>query len=60
LSLVDDEFFYIKETEHKLVPLEEKDGIYNYTRRTEDTFEDLFDDSWKSILAVHDEDGENI
>lgn len=60
LSLVDDEFFYIKETEHKLVPLEEKDGIYNYTRRTEDTFEDLFDDSWKSILAIHDEDGENI
>jgi len=59
MSLADDEFFFVKETgPHKLVSVESHTGIA--PRCTEDTFENLFDNSWKSILAVHDEDGENI
>ena len=31
-----------------------------FTKVTEDTFENIFDNKWTSILAVHDEAGENI
>lgn len=60
MSLVDDEFFFVKETgPMELEPVEEHTGM-SYTKRTVDKLENVFDNSWKSILAVHDEDGENI
>lgn len=60
LEQLDDEFFYVKETEHELEPVELRDGSFSYTRRTTDQFEGLVDDARSSILAVHDADGENI
>lgn len=61
MSLADNEFFTIKETYHELEDVEAKsDGIPSMTKRTKDTLENIFDNSWKSILAVHDEQGENI
>lgn len=59
MSLADDEFFFVKETgPHKLVQTQSHTSIA--PKCTEDTFENLFDNSWRSILAVHDEEGENI
>lgn len=60
LDQLDDEFFYVKETECQLEPVELRDGSFSYTRRTKETFEGLVDDARSSILAVHDADGENI
>lgn len=60
LEALDEDFFYIKETEHELEPVELRDGSFSYTRRTKDIFEGLMDDARSSILAVHDADGENI
>lgn len=61
-DLVDGEYILLKETgPHKLVPVESKDPHKNtFTKVTEDTFENIFDNRWTSILAIHDEDGENI
>ena len=52
----------MKETgPHKLqkVPSGDKQRD-TFTKVTEDTFENIFDNKWTSILAVHDEAGENI
>lgn len=61
-DLIDDEFFKLKETgPHKLEVVESADeGRPSYTKRTEDKFEDIVDNAPSSILAVHDEAGENI
>lgn len=61
-DLVDGEYILLKETgPHKLVSVESKDPHKNtFTKVTEDTFENIFDNRWTSILAIHDEDGENI
>ena len=61
MDLIDDEFFKLKETHHTLEPVESADeGRESYTRRTVDTLEDIVDNAPSSILAVHDEAGENI
>lgn len=61
-DLVDDEYLEIRETgPHKIVPVESKDPDRStFTKVTEDTFENIYNNSWKSILAVHDEAGEDI
>lgn len=61
-SLVDGEFIIMKETgPHKLHTVESMDeGKRTYTKATDDTFENIYDNKWTSILAVHDESGENI
>lgn len=61
-DLVDGEFILLKETgPHKLkkVPSGDPDRD-TFTKVTEDTFENIFGNKWTSILAVHDEAGENI
>lgn len=60
LSFADDEFFFVKETEHQLEEVPKRDRTFSYTRRTTDTLENVFDDNERYILAVHDADGENI
>ncbi len=52
----------MKETgPHKLHTVESMDeGKRTYTKATDDTFENIYDNKWTSILAVHDESGENI
>lgn len=61
-DLIDDEVITIKETgPHLIEPVESGDPDRStFTRKTVDTFENIYNNSWKSILAVHDEDGENI
>lgn len=60
-DLVDGEYLFIKETHHKLVPVESADPGRNlFTKKTEDTLENIYANKWTSILAVHDEAGENI
>ena len=61
-DLADDEFIKIKETgPHKLVKVPSGDSDRDtFTKVTEDTFENIFNNKWTSILAVHDEAGENI
>ena len=60
-DLIDDELVELKETYHKLEKVESKDPDRDsFTRRTVDTLENLFNNKWTSILAVHDEAGENI
>lgn len=61
LSMVDDEFFRVKETgPHKIVPVESHSDMPTFTKVTEDTFENVFDNCRKYILSVHDQLGENI
>ena len=61
MSLVDDEFFKLKESgPHKLSEVASLTDTPNFTKRTDDTFEDLLDNSRTSLLAVHDQLGENI
>ena len=59
-ELVDDEFIKMKETG----PMELEDTpdheAPEHTKRTVDTLENILDNSEKSILAVHDQDGETI
>lgn len=58
--IVDDEFFTKKETGPMLLEeLEENTGP-EYTKRTVDTLKGLLDNDEKSILAVHDQNGEII
>lgn len=61
-DLVDDEFIFMKETgPHKLIKVPSDDpGRDTFTKVTEDTFENLYNNKYTSILAVHDEVGENI
>lgn len=61
-DLADGEFIIIKETgPHKLTKVESNDsGVDTFTKVTEDTFENIYGNKWTSILAVHDESGENI
>lgn len=61
-DLVDGEFIILKETgPHKLKKVESNDKHRDtFTKVTEDKFDNLFNDNWTSILAVHDESGENI
>lgn len=61
-DLVDGEFVLLKETgPHKLKEVPSGDSNRNtFTKVTEDTFENIFANKWTSILAVHDESGENI
>lgn len=61
LDLIDGEFLKLKETHHKLVPVKSKDPHRKtFTKKTEDELENLYCNLWTSILAVHDEAGENI
>lgn len=60
-DLVDDEF--IKRVELGPLELEKvqsKDIMPTFTKRTVDEIEDVLDNDEKSILAVHDQQGENI
>ena len=61
-DLVDNEFIKMKETgPHKLVKVPSGDPDRDtFTKVTEDTFENIYCNKWTSILAVHDEAGENI
>lgn len=60
-DLVDGEYLELKETHHKLEEVPSKDpNKMSFTKRTEDTLENIYGNKWTSILAVHDEDGENI
>lgn len=60
-DLVDGEFLIMKETLHHLIPVESGDPHKpTFTKKTEDTLEDIYANKWTSILAVHDENGENI
>lgn len=57
----DNEFFKIVEVGPlKLEEVESGDEIPTFTRRTEEALDSVFDNNWKSILAVHDQSGENI
>jgi hypothetical protein len=56
----DDEFFKVIEVGPlKLEKVESNSEIPTFTKRTVDTLENVFDNSPKSILAVHDQSGEN-
>jgi hypothetical protein len=60
-DLVDNEYLELKETYHELEKVDSKDpGRDSFTKRTVDTLENIFNNRWTSILAVHDEAGENI
>ena len=61
-DLIDGEFIIVKETgPHKLKKVESGDEDRNtFTKVTEDTFDNIYCNRWTSILAVHDEAGENI
>ena len=61
-DLIDGEFIVVKETgPHKLIKVESGDPDRNtFTKVTEDTFDNIYCNRWTSILAVHDEAGENI
>ena len=57
----DDEFFKIVEVGPlKLVPVDSKDDIPTNTRMTDNPLSGVYNNDWKSILAVHDQSGENI
>lgn len=57
----DDEFFKVIEVGPlELEKVESKSEIPTFTKRTVDTLENVFDNNPKSILAVHDQSGENI
>lgn len=61
LQMYDDEYLYVKEVgPMELECIERPDGKFNYTRRTKNPLVGVFNDTQTSILAVHDEDGENI
>lgn len=61
MDLIDGEFLKLKETYHHLVPVKSKDPHRNtFTKKTEDELENLYCNLWTSIMAVHDEAGENI
>ena len=62
-EVVDNEYFRKVETgPMKLEPVESGDGdkTATMTKRTVDTLENVFNNDDNSILAIHDENGENI
>lgn len=62
-EFIDNEYFRKVETgPMELEPVESGDGEDNptFTKRTVDTLEDVFNNDESSILAIHDENGENI
>lgn len=59
-ELVDDEFIKMKETGPMELEDVSNDGAPDHTKRTIDQLEDILDNSEKSILAVHDQNGEVI
>ena len=60
-DLLDDDFLQIKEIGPlELEDVEPLDGIPTYTKRTVDEIDNVFNNIQSSILAVHDESGENI
>lgn len=61
MTLADGDFFKVEESgPHKLTEVQSNSDMPLFTKVTDDTFEGLFDNSRKSILAVHDQLGENI
>ena len=60
-ELVDDEFVKRVETgPMELEPVESASGEPTYTKRTIDTLENVLNEDESGILAIHDENGENI
>lgn len=60
-DLVDDEFIQkVESGPLELEPVESGDGTPTFTKRTKDVLENVLDNDDKSILAIHDENGENI
>lgn len=60
-ELLDDEFIRKVETgPMELEAVESKDETPTFTKRTIDTLEDVLNNDDNSILAIHDESGENI
>lgn len=57
-DLIDDEVLSIKELDQ--MELEDYPDGGKYTRRTVNTIDDVFNNNGRSILAIHDQDGENI
>lgn len=55
-ALADDEFFKVKEDKLELEDIDETP----HTKRSVVKLEGIFNDDWRSILAVHDAEGENI
>ena len=57
----DDEFFKVIEVGPlELTKEDDKDEIPTFTRKTIDPLENVYNNDYRSILAVHDESGENI
>ena len=57
----DGEFFSVVEVGPlELEPVASKDEIPTFTKVTKDALDSVYDKSYKSILAVHDAQGENI
>lgn len=60
-ELIDDEFIRRVETgPMKLEPVESGDNTPTFTKRTEDTLKDVLNNDEIGILAIHDQNGENI
>lgn len=60
-DLVDDEYFRkIESGPMKLVPVNSNDDSPTFTKVTEDALENVLNNSEVGILAIHDENGENI
>lgn len=60
-DLVDDEFIIKKESGPlKLEKVQSDDNTPTFTKRTVDQLENVLDNDEKSILAIHDQSGENI
>lgn len=57
-DLIDDEILSIKEID--AMELEDYPWGGKNTKRTVDTIDDVFNNNGRSILAIHDQDGENI
>lgn len=60
-ELADNEFFEKVEVGPlKLIPVDSKSEIDIYTKVTEEPLENVFNNDERSILAIHDQQGENI
>lgn len=57
----DDEFFKVVEVGPlKLTEVTSEDEIPTFTKVTEEALDNVYGKDWRSILAVHDQSGENI
>lgn len=57
----DDEFFKVVEVGPlKLTEVTSEDEIPTFTKVTEEALDNVYEKDWRSILAVHDQSGENI